>query len=134
MKFGAVAALAAGVILSGCSTISDIFGPSTQTIAVSTPPTSGATCTLSSKSGTWHVTTPGTAEVAGEDDVQIRCSKRGWQDASTSISVDFDIWSLGDSYPDKVEVPMTPAQTSTVPDFGPSSAPAAPFNPGLSGG
>jgi hypothetical protein len=131
MKFGAVAALAAGVILSGCSSI---FGPPTQDIAVSTPPTSGAACALSSKAGTWHVITPGTATVEGEDDVQIRCSKRGWQDASTSISVDFDIWSLGDSYPTSVEVPMTPASSSRLPDFGPSSAPAAPFNPGLSGG
>jgi hypothetical protein len=134
MKFAAAAAILAAAALSGCSTISDIFGPSTQTIAVTTTPEGGADCTLSSKSGSWSVTTPGKAAVAGDDDIDVRCSKHGWLDGRTTISADFDIWSLGDSYPDSVEVQMTPAPRATAPDFGPSSAPAAPYNPGLSGG
>jgi hypothetical protein len=134
MKFAAFAAIVAGVALSGCSTISDFFGPSTQTIAVTTTPVSGADCTLSGKGGSWRVTTPGKANVTGEEDIDVRCSKRGWLDGRTTISADFDIWAFGDSYPDSVEVQMTPAPRATVPDFGPSSAPAAPYNPGLSGG
>jgi hypothetical protein len=131
MKFAAFAAAAAGLILSGCSTI---FGPPEQTIALSTPPVDGAHCVLSNKDGTWTVTTPDKAKVTSEDDLQVRCTKKGWEDASTSISADFDIWSLDDSYPEKVEVPMTPMPRATAPDFGPSSAPAAPYNPGLSPG
>jgi|HubBroStandDraft_2_1064218.scaffolds.fasta_scaffold192661_2 hypothetical protein len=133
MRFAVVAVAAAGLALAGCSTI---FGPSEQTIAVSTTPTEGADCILSSKDGTWHVITPGKAKVTSDEDLQIHCSKQGWIDAGGTIPSDFDIWSLDDAYPDTFDVPMTPVprRQEQTPDYGPSSAPAAPYNPGLSPG
>ena len=79
MKLASLAALAAlGIALSGCATI--IKG-TTQSIAVTTPPVEGATCTLTSKEGSWTVVTPGVAKVhKTKDDIQARCVKPGYQD------------------------------------------------------
>jgi hypothetical protein len=61
MKIASFAALAAAAFaVSGCATI--IEG-SSQSIAVATPPTTGATCVLSNDLGSWTVTSPGVANV-----------------------------------------------------------------------
>jgi uncharacterized protein YceK len=61
MKLNIVAAIAAlGVALSGCASIVE---GTTQSIAVTSPPTDGAKCVLKSSEGTYYVTTPGNATV-----------------------------------------------------------------------
>ena len=94
MKSLSLAAIAAcAVALSGCATI--IKG-STQSIAISTAPVNGANCTLSSKEGSWIVVTPGVATVGKtKQDITIRCSKEGYQDAVSTIPSDFQGWTLG---------------------------------------
>jgi hypothetical protein len=138
MKIYAIAAIAAaGVALSGCASI--IKG-TTQQIAITTPPTDGATCVLSSKEGSWTVVSPGVAKVSkSKQDIQIRCTKVGWKDATSTIPSDFEGWTLGNiilggligvgvdattgainEYPHAFEVPMhqgyssIPADKSTV--------------------
>ncbi|HEY1710531.1 MAG TPA: hypothetical protein VGG10_19835 [Rhizomicrobium sp.] len=79
--------------LSGCATI--IKG-SSQNIAISTPPTEGATCVLTSKEGSWTVTSPGVVKVEkSKEDVQVVCRKPGWRDASATIPSNFQGWTLG---------------------------------------
>jgi len=94
MKFGSVAALlAVGVSLSGCASV--IKG-SSQTIAIATPPTSGANCVLTSKEGSWPVVTPGVVKVErSKEDIIIRCTKPGWQDAMDTIPSNFEGWTVG---------------------------------------
>jgi hypothetical protein len=94
MKTHAIAALAAlGIALSGCASI--IKGTSQQ-IAITTPPTEGANCVLSSKEGNWTVVSPGVAKVSkSKEDIQIRCTKVGWRDATATIPSDFEGWTLG---------------------------------------
>jgi hypothetical protein len=79
--------------LSGCASI--IKG-SSQDIAISSPPADGATCTLTSKEGSWTVTTPGIVKVdKSKEDVQIVCKKPGWRDGVATIPSDFEGWTLG---------------------------------------
>ncbi|HEY7978753.1 MAG TPA: TonB family protein [Rhizomicrobium sp.] len=94
MKFGSVAALlAVSVSLSGCASV--IKG-SSQTIAIATPPTSGANCLLTSKEGNWPVVTPGVVKVErSKEDIVIRCTKPGWQDATQTIPSNFEGWTVG---------------------------------------
>ncbi len=94
MKSGSVAALAAlAVALSGCASI--IKG-TTQSIAISTTPVGGANCLLSSKEGNWPVVTPGVVRVdKTKEDILIRCSMAGYQDAVATIPSDFQGWTLG---------------------------------------
>jgi hypothetical protein len=94
MNSTSIAAIAAlGIALSGCASI--IKG-TTQSIAVTTPPVSGADCVLSSKEGNWTVVTPGVAQVhKSKEDIQVRCTKAGYQDASATIPSDFEGWTLG---------------------------------------
>ncbi|GEM_PF-812861 len=94
MKFGSVVVLlAVGVSLSGCASV--IKG-SSQTIAIATPPTSGASCVLTSKEGNWPVVTPGVVKVErSKEDIVIRCTKPGWQDAMQTIPSNFEGWTVG---------------------------------------
>jgi hypothetical protein len=94
MKLTAIAALAAlGFALSGCATV--IKGTS-QSVAVTTPPTTGAACTLSSKEGNWQITSPGVAAVQkSKEDIQVSCQKPGWQTATATIPSNFQGWTLG---------------------------------------
>jgi hypothetical protein len=94
MKLVSIAALAAaGIALSGCASI--IKGTS-QSIAIETPPADGATCVLSSKEGSWTVTTPGVAKVSkSKEDIKATCTKPGWQDASATIPSGFEGWTVG---------------------------------------
>ncbi|HEY1613810.1 MAG TPA: hypothetical protein VGF97_08990 [Rhizomicrobium sp.] len=87
------AASALAIMLSGCATV--IQG-SSQSIAVTTPPTTGAYCTLTSKEGNWTVLSPGVATVEkSKEDIVAHCSKAGWQDASATIPSDFQGWTIG---------------------------------------
>src|SRR6476646_9935559 len=95
MKVMTVAAVAAlGVAMSGCATV--IKG-SSQNIAITTPPTTGATCTLSSKEGNWQIVSPGVAQGVrkSKEDVQITCIKPGWQTATGTIPSNFQGWTVG---------------------------------------
>jgi hypothetical protein len=128
MRIAAVAAGAAIVLcLSGCAAVS--HGTS-QEIAVSTPPVTGALCTLTNPRGKWQILSPGSANVLrSKGDIEIVCRKRGWNDAiATNKSVPAKSANLGplagavwmsdevdammganNDYTPKIEVPMTPA-------------------------
>jgi hypothetical protein len=146
MKIRQLAAIAAaGIALSGCASI--IKG-TTQSILITTPPTTGAYCVLTSKEGSWTVTTPGPVKVdKTKDDILIRCTKAGFQDATASIPSDFEGWTLGNlilggvigvgvdaatgamnEYPHAFAVPMTPGTSSTTAPM--PTLPAQPVTPG----
>jgi hypothetical protein len=128
--FAAIAAL--GIAVSGCATI--IKG-TTQSVAVTTPPTTGATCTLSSKEGNWQITSPGVAHVEkSKEDIQVTCEKPGWQTATATIPSNFQGWTLGNiilggvigvgvdaatgamnEYPGAFQVPMQPQPGVAMP-------------------
>lgn len=139
-------AVAALIMLSGCASI---MKGSSQSINVTTPPTTGAICTLTSKEGNWQLTSPGTVTVEkSQEDIQARCTKAGWQDASAVIPSNFQGWTVGNlllggviglgvdaatgaihEYPNAFQIPMTPASVGQLP---PQSPPvAAPPKPGV---
>lgn len=154
MKFGSVAALlAVGVSLSGCASV--IEG-SSESIAIATPPTSGANCVLTSKEGNWPVVTPGVVKVErSKEDIVIRCAKPGWQDATQIIPSNFEGWTVGNlliggvigvgidaatgainEYPHTFNVAMIPAagnapaaEAATTPDNSPAIVAANPAPP-----
>jgi hypothetical protein len=126
MKFKTLAVLGTATIaLSGCATV--IKGTS-QSIVITTPPVSGAYCILSSAEGNWPVTTPSAVTVdKSKEDILVKCTKAGFQDASASIPSDFQGWTLGNlvlggiigvgvdaatgamnEYPRAFAIPMTP--------------------------
>ena len=133
MKSSTAAALAALVGLSGCASI--ITGTS-QSIAISTPNASAASCVLSNSEGTWSVTTPAVTHVEkSRKDIHVNCSKQGYQDAVAMIPSEFQPWTLGNiliggligvgvdaatgamnEYPDNFAVSMSPATTSSLLD------------------
>lgn len=83
----------AGFSLSACASI--IKG-TTASIGVTSPPVTGATCTLSSPQGNWQVTTPATVTVErSKNDIQVRCIKEGYQDAVAVIPSNFEGWTVG---------------------------------------
>jgi len=113
------------LLAGGCASV--IKG-STQSIAISTPPTTEATCQLSSSQGNWMVVSPGVATVdKSKEDIQARCTKPGWQDAAATIPSNFEGWTIGNillggiigvgvdaatgainDYPHTFQIPMTP--------------------------
>lgn len=122
------AAMTCAVLLSGCATVKE---GRRQSIAIETPPTTGAQCTLSSGEGTWYVVSPGAVEVQkSEGDMSVHCTKPGWQDGSGEIPSSFEGWTAGNivfgvvggvigtgvdlasgaahEYPHAFNVPMTP--------------------------
>ena len=140
MKLRTIAAIAAtGVALSGCATI--ITG-STQSIAINTPPTSGADCSLSNSEGTWNVASPGQVTVAkSKHDISVHCTKSGWQDADSTVASGFQAWTLGNiilggligigvdamtgainEYPKTVNVPMSQKMGSDAPPPAPTAS------------
>lgn len=137
MKSLVIVSLSAlGFALSGCATVID---GTSQSIAVTTPPTTGAYCTLTSNEGNVSVLTPGVAHVEkSKEDIVAHCAKEGWQDASATIPSDFQGWTVGNlvlggvvgfgvdalsgamhKYPHAFEIPMQPVKGNIVP-----SAPA----------
>jgi hypothetical protein len=133
MKIGIVAAVAAlAAALSGCASI--VKG-SSETIAISTVPGIRADCTLSNGRGTWHVATPGRVKVKrSKNDMDVTCKALGYQDATGSISSDFQTWTLGNlliggavglvvdwstgainDYEHRFAIPIYPSQGYTTP-------------------
>jgi hypothetical protein len=153
MKLASLAAVAAlGMAVSGCASIVE---GTTQSIAVTSSPVSGANCVLTSSEGTYYVTTPGNVTVhKTKNDLAVVCKRDGYQDASTKISPHFNGATLGNviaggvigvgidaatganfNYPDKFDVPMmavampapmTPASAAPATPAAPAAAPAAP--------
>ena len=151
-KVGAV--LNIGVVLSGCASV--IKG-STQSINISTPPTMGAICNLSSARGNWQVMSPGAVSVEkSREDIQIRCAKPGWQEAALTIPSNFEGWTVGNillggvigigvdaatgainEYPHTFQVPMMQAaaigtpMALTAPQPIPAPLPSPPASPAV---
>lgn len=141
----------AGFQLSACASI--VKG-SSASVAITTPPVQGAMCSLSSPEGTWQVTSPGSVTVSrSKHDIQVRCTKEGYQDAAAVIPSSFEGWTLGNliiggvigvgvdaatgalnDYPNAFQVPMTqleatapmvaPTQTVMQPIAEPAKEPA----------
>jgi len=142
MRYSTFTVMLAAMLLPGCASI---VSGSSQSIAITTPPTEGASCTLSSAQGSWQVTSPGAVTVKkSKDAMQARCAKPGWQDASGMIPSDFQGWTVGNlligglfglgvdaatgainEYPDAFQVPMVPVVTQAPPPA-PLPAPTPP--------
>jgi hypothetical protein len=87
------AVAAASLLLSGCASV--VRG-STESILITTPPTTGASCILSNPRGNWTVVTPGVVEVKkSKQDVRVTCTKDGFQDGVASIESGFEGWTVG---------------------------------------
>lgn len=77
-----------GGFLSGCASVT---GSTTQSISVQTrePGTGelrGANCELANSKGRWYVTTPGSVMIhRSNDDMQVYCSKAGFETGRTSV-------------------------------------------------
>jgi hypothetical protein len=132
--------------LSGCATI--IKG-SSQSITITSSPVSGANCLLTSKEGSWPVVTPGVVKVdKTKEDILVRCTKDGYQEALATIPSDFQGWTLGNillggiigvgvdaatgamnEYPHAFNVPMNPAQHSSIQPLPNTPVPGA--SPGM---
>jgi hypothetical protein len=125
MSFGRIAGtLVLGFSLGACATI--VKGTS-ESIAITTPPTTGANCTLSSGQGNWTLVSPAAVTVQkSKEDMQVRCVKTGWQDGFGNIPSNFEGWTVGNllfggligvgvdaasgalnEYPHAFQVPMT---------------------------
>lgn len=122
---------AAAIQVTGCASI--IKG-STAAINVTSPPVTGANCMLSSSQGNWQVTTPASVTVErSKEDIQVRCTKEGYQDATAIIPSNFEGWTVGNlvfggiigvgvdaatgamnDYPNAFQVPMTPLNQVTL--------------------
>lgn len=141
MKIVGIAAVAgAGFVLAGCATM--VAGNS-EDIAVLTPPVSGATCVLSNEEGSSIVVTPTVAHVQrGHEDLLVKCTKPGYEEAHATIPSHLTGWTIGniatlgigvgvdaytgaiDEYPHSIQLPMQPVQGASAET--PESAPAAP--------
>jgi len=127
-----IALAAALCALAGCASI--VKGTS-QSIAITTPPTTGAACILSSGQGNWTLTSPGAVTVEkSKDDIQVRCDKAGWQEGYGTIPSNFEGWTVGNillggviglgvdaatgavnEYPHAFQVPMIQLATALPP-------------------
>ena len=86
-------ALTLVIALPGCASV---MRGSSQSINITMPPTTGAQCTLTSKEGSWSLTSPGSVTVEkSKEDMQVRRTKPGWQDASAIIPSNFQGWTVG---------------------------------------
>ncbi len=142
-KLVAVVVIVFGALqLSACASI--IKG-STAAINVTSPPVTGANCVLSSGQGNWQLTTPASVTVErSKEDIQVRCTKDGYQDATAIIPSNFEGWTVGNlifggiigvgvdaatgamnDYPNAFQVPMIPLNQVTLapPPGTPSGAP-----------
>ena len=93
--------------------------------------------------GSWQMTSPGTVTVQrSKNDIQIHCTKEGYQDAAAVIPSTFEGWTLGNvliggiigfgvdaatgamnDYPNAFQVPMTPLTTVNTAPLAPPPAP-----------
>jgi hypothetical protein len=133
MKTQVLVIAATCVLLGGCASI---MKGSSQSVGITTPPVTGATCNLTSKEGSWQVVSPGAVTVSrSKQDMQVRCTKEGYQEAVAVIPSNFEGWTVGNlifggivgvgidaatgamnEYPNSFQVPMQPL----------AAAPAAP--------
>ena len=146
---GVVLVALAGLNLSACASV--IKGGSAS-VAVTTPPISGANCVLSSPEGSWQLVSPSSVTVSrSKHDIQVRCTKDGYQDAAAVIPSSFEGWTLGNiilggiigvgvdaatgamnDYPNAFQVPMvkldaadtTPPTLAPTPTMAPIADPA----------
>lgn len=135
---------AAGLVLAGCATI---VSGSSEDIAVLTPPVSGATCVLSNGQGSWTVVTPTVAHVQRDlGDLQVKCTKAGYQVAWTNLPSNWNGWALAnianlgvgmgvdsytgaiDEYPHSVQLTMQPDMPAQGQSPVPPGATASPTN------
>lgn len=74
--------LAFAPLMTGCASVVE---GTTQQIAIATNPEIGAACTGANAKGQWSVVTPGTITVKKSTTtiLTIRCSKPGWEDATS---------------------------------------------------
>jgi hypothetical protein len=148
MRYSTFAVMLAATLLPGCASV--VKG-SSQTIAITTPPTDGAQCTLSSGQGNWQVTSPGAVTVSkSKDDMQVRCIKPGWQDGFGNIPSNFQGWTVGNlliggiiglgvdaatgainEYPNAFQVPMVPVAPPVPPMMPAPYPPPLPRRPGV---
>ena len=137
MNYQCVVAVAAfGLVLSGCATV--IEG-TTQSLAVTTPPVTGAKCVISGPAGTYHVTTPGKVAVSrGGGYLYVDCDKDGYQHASAAVEPHFNAVTVGNilaggligvgvdattganyTFPTNIPLPMDPVKGSPAPALTP---------------
>lgn len=122
---------AVALVLIGCATFVE---GSSQSIAIATPPTSGAQCELSNSRGNWRIISPGSVSIdKSKEPLQVRCTKPGWQDGIATIPAEFEGWTAGNvltpaligiaidastgaihHYPQTYEVSMTQASAAPV--------------------
>ena len=119
-------ALAIGIILTGCATITR---GTTQVVAINTPGVPGATCTLTSESiGTQTLVTPSTVPLQkGVNNVAVHCTKQCYHEGVGVIASNVEGMTAGNilvggviglgvdaasgamnSYAPEVQVVMTP--------------------------
>ena len=132
MKSAIVCAAVLSLSIGGCASITR---GSSQSVAITTPPTTGALCNLNSSQGNWQVTSPGAVTVEkSSEDIQVRCEKDGFQPAVAVIPSNFEGWTIGNlvfggiiglgvdaatgainKYPNSFQVPMVPLTATQVP-------------------
>jgi hypothetical protein len=122
-----LAALAAiGLAMSGCASI--VKG-TTQTIAITTPPTTGANCVLTNAEGTFSVVSPGTVMVKrSKANIEVRCNKPGFQEGYGTIPSNFQGWTVGNIVAGGVIGLGVDAATGAINEYPPSFA--VPMQPG----
>jgi phosphoketolase len=144
MKLATLAALAAlGAILSGCASIVE---GTTQSIAVTSPPTDGAKCVLTSSEGTYYLATPGNTTVhKTKNDLDVICKKDGFKDAHATIPSHFNGATAGNilaggvigigidaatganyNYPTEFAVTMVPSESAPIASLPPPATPPTP--------
>lgn len=146
MKKLARAAAVGGALtfaLSGCASVTQ---GTTEDIKVTSLPVDGANCTLKNGVGAWSVTTPGSAKVdKSKTDLDVTCSKTGFQDGHTIMESHFEGMTAGNlilgggiglavdastgamnHYDKAVEVTLTPMDGTPAPAPSAAATPAAP--------
>ena len=86
--------VAIALLLSACATITK---GTTQTVAITTPGVTDASCTLTSSAvGTKVVTTPATITLEkGRESVTVHCTKECYTDGNGVIASDFEAMTMG---------------------------------------
>jgi hypothetical protein len=81
-------ALLALTLLASCASV---LTGSSQTIFITTPPTTGANCVLTNRQGTWTVSSPGSVTVKKSmQNIVVTCTKEGWQEGFAAIPANYE--------------------------------------------
>ena len=83
-KYIAIIVLIPSIMLTGCASI---MNGTHQKVTVTTPPTTGAHCSLHNRKGKWVVrSTPGTVRIHRDRKaLYIRCYKHGYRHGSRAV-------------------------------------------------